>query len=435
MPSFANFAYNAFAGMKTILRLLFLFPVVSSLAQPPASNQPKGIPPVPVNAVQPAQAPAFDPSKPSQPVQPGGQVANAPKSATTDGIDFQPEKEKTPAEIARAAFPSVVLIATQDARGQPLSLGSGFFVEKNVIATNFHVIEDAAAGYAKIIGRPTKLKIEGVVGLDAAHDLALLQVSAPAATTSAPNAFSDLIPPAPSLATAPQNSLSVGDPVYAIGNPRGLEGTFSQGIISSVREFGSDRLLQITAPLSPGSSGGPVLDRNGAVIGVSVASITNGQNLNFAVPADYVRQLASKKTELRPFKSIPQVKVSKTLLGQLGHESAREGVTGENLTYDTSYRGGEFSFSLHNTLSESVANVYGLIIFYDLRGQPLDVYPIQYTGVIPAGLARRVTARVDESVEKLNCPVAPGDYQSLSQPRPPKGRVEFRILDFTVADE
>src|SRR5438874_2438756 len=63
-------------------------------------------------------------------------------------------------------------------------------------------------------------------------------------------------------------SISVGEPVYAIGNPRGLQGTFSQGVVSSLRTFASDRLLQMRAPISPGTSGGPVLDHNGAVVGV-----------------------------------------------------------------------------------------------------------------------------------------------------------------------
>ena len=86
----------------------------------------------------------------------------------------------------------------------------------------------------------------------------------------------------------------VGETVYAVGNPRGLEGTFSQGIISSIRPVGSDKLIQITAPLSPGSSGGPVLNRKGEVIGVSVFTIRNGQNLNFAIPSNYVKPLLTK---------------------------------------------------------------------------------------------------------------------------------------------
>ena len=68
----------------------------------------------------------------------------------------------------------------QDARGQPISLGSGFFVDKDVVTTNFHVIDQAAGGYAKIIGQSAKLSIKGTVGVDVLHDLALLQIDSKA---------------------------------------------------------------------------------------------------------------------------------------------------------------------------------------------------------------------------------------------------------------
>ena len=78
------------------------------------------------------------------------------------------------------------------------------------------------------------------------------------------------------------------------GNPQGLEGTFSQGIVSSIRVLGADKILQITAPISPGSSGGPVLNEKGQVIGVSVATFRGGQNLNFAIPSKLSQKVAWK---------------------------------------------------------------------------------------------------------------------------------------------
>jgi hypothetical protein len=331
-------------------------------------------------------------------------------------ISFRPEK--TAAEIARNAFPSVVLLTMQDARGQPISLGSGFFVEQGIVATNFHVIDQAAAGYAKVVGQSAKLNIKGIVGLDAIHDLVLLQLESSAS---------------PPLSVAPKLSVNIGDAVYAIGNPRGLEGTFSQGIVSSVREIGSDRVLQITAPISPGSSGGPVLDQTGTVIGVSVASITNGQNLNFAIPADYIAVLEKARTELRPLKGLPRAKLRKTLLDQLGSHQPRTGVAGELVTYDDELQTGRFSFSLRNKLSENVANIYGILIFYDPRGEPVDVHPIDYKGVVPPGMAKRFSGNVDPSVERLNCP-EPGILPPRP-PRTPKGKAEFRVLDFSVAND
>jgi S1-C subfamily serine protease len=320
---------------------------------------------------------------------------------------------KSPSQVAHDAFPSVVLLATQDASGQPISLGSGFFVEKDIVATNLHVIDQAAEGYAKVVGQPAKLNIKGVVGLDAVYDLALLQLEVSAV---------------PSLPVAPKISVKVGDTVFAIGNPRGLEGTFSQGIVSSVRELGSDRVLQITAPISPGSSGGPVLDQTGTVVEVSVATIASGQNLNFAIPSDYLAALQKKKTALRSLRTVPPLKTQRTLLGHVGGEQPRTGVVGENLRWDDDeFQTGNFSFSLHNKLSESVTDLYVVVVFHDVRGQPIDVYPIDYRGIIPAGAAKRLKGSVDTSVQRLNCPEPPWGV--------PKGRVEFRILNFSVGSE
>lgn len=295
----------------------------------------------------------------------------------------------TAAEIARAVFPSVVLVTMQDAKGQPVALGSGFFVAKDTIATNLHVIDGAAAGYAKVIGLPTKLTIEGVVSVDVLHDLALLKLSGSSA---------------PPLQIANRVSISTGDPVFAIGNPRGLEGTFSQGIISSVRQIGADRILQITAPISPGSSGGPVVDETGTVVGVAVASIANAQNLNFAIPSDYLSALQKTKSDPRPLNTLSQAKTRPSFLDQVGNKQSRDGVIGTNLTYDRGPSSGFFSYSLQNKLRDPVNNVVGVIVFYNVEGEPLDVAPIDYKEVIPAGLARRVTGRVDGSVETLNSP-------------------------------
>jgi S1-C subfamily serine protease len=335
-------------------------------------------------------------------------------------IDFSPlpQQPLTPAEIFRRVRPSVVLLTMQDARGQTVALGTGFFVDENVVATNFHVIDGAAAGYAKIAGQTGRLNIEGTVAVDALHDLALLQADASSTLH---------------LPVTPKLSANIGDPVYAIGNPKGLEGTFSQGIISSVRSLGSDRVLQITAPISPGSSGGPVLDQSGNVVGVSFASIEKGQNLNFAIPSDYLAALQNARTALRPLTPIPRAKARTNLLDRIGNERPIAGVVGENLTYDgVSIQTGAFSFSVHNKLRDNVSNIYGIVIFYDVRGEPIDIYPINYRGMILAGTAKRISGAVDRSVERLNSPPdRPFPYLS-DPPRPPKGKVEFRILDFNI---
>ena len=183
---------------------------------------------------------------------------------------------ETAQEIARSAFASTVLLVAVDEDGEPISQGSGFFVRGSDVASNYHVIEAAAEVYVKPLGRDEIHYVEDIVAIDTDWDLVVLKTSATG---------SRVLPLGSSVA------VSVGDTVYAVGNPHGLEGTFSQGIVSSIREFDSGRLLQITAPISEGSSGGPVISARGEVIGISVGQLDNGQNLNFAIPAEYLRNL------------------------------------------------------------------------------------------------------------------------------------------------
>jgi len=329
-------------------------------------------------------------------------------------LGFAPSAEsaENARQIASATFPSVVLLVMEDERGQAVALGSGFFVREKVIASNFHVVEKAARGYAKLVGQKMKYNIAGVVGLDSKHDLVLLAVE----DTSAP-----------SLKLGDGSKVAVGDTVFAVGNPQGLEGTFSQGIVSGIRQFDADSLLQITAPISPGSSGGPVLDSEGKVIGVAVATFKGGQNLNFAIPAKHVDELLQKAGKPEPLSS-KSMKSTKSILDELGGGKTTDGVTAGSLTYDSYSQNGDFSLSLVNQLRDTVKQVYCLVIFHDTKGSPIDMSVVQYPGVIPPGLARRVKGNVTDSSEKLNSP------GGNLPPRKPKGKVEFRILNFEVSE-
>ena len=186
----------------------------------------------------------------------------------------RPPKSRNPSQrklsarqIAQRTGPSVVLLVTTDEGDNPIALGSGFFVQSNVIATAYHVIEDASRIYAKIVGRRGRHKITVIGSSDGKNDLVLLRVDD---VKGRPLKLGNLA------------RLRVGDEIYVMGNPEGLEGTFSRGNISAIRN--REGLLQITAPISHGSSGGPVLDERGEVIGVAIGILTEGQNLNFAVP-------------------------------------------------------------------------------------------------------------------------------------------------------
>ena len=96
------------------------------------------------------------------------------------------------------------------------------------------------------------------------------------------------------MSLADDSTIETGSTIFAMGNPSGLTGTISPGIISAIRDVEGQELLQISAPVSHGSSGGPILNSNGEVVGVAVSTLKEGQNLNFAVPVTYLMILMDK---------------------------------------------------------------------------------------------------------------------------------------------
>lgn len=191
----------------------------------------------------------------------------------------------TAREIAQKAAASVVMVVVQDSNGKPMSQGSGFFVKDDLIATSLHVVKDAKLIKVKLAGQRDFYVVQEIAEQDKLRDLALLRVSGM---------------PAKPLPLSNGAQVAVGDDVFVHGNPEGLEGTFSQGIVSARRESaqGGKEFIQITAPVSPGSSGAPVMNNRGEVIGVVAGLIEKGQNLNFAIPEVYLRLLLSPPTPL-----------------------------------------------------------------------------------------------------------------------------------------
>ncbi|RKU22981.1 hypothetical protein C6499_19290 [Candidatus Poribacteria bacterium] len=181
-------------------------------------------------------------------------------------------------QIAQNALDSTVLLVIESTKGK--SMGSGFIIRKGHIATNYHVIKGIKRGKAKRVGAPKEYAIEAIEAVDKERDLAIVQITSV---------------DAPALPLGDSDTVQVGESVYVAGNPQGLEGTISNGIISAIRPEGNSlvdgKILQITAPISPGSSGGPVLSDKGKVIGVSVGGHRDGQNLNFAIPINYLKTL------------------------------------------------------------------------------------------------------------------------------------------------
>jgi len=200
----------------------------------------------------------------------------------------QSHAEPTARQVADRSLPSVVLLVFETDRPNGAKLGSGFFVGPDIIATNFHVVDGTKSGYAKLPGSPAKYDVVGLVAVDSPRDLALVKIKG---VKGKPLPLGD------------SKAVGVGDDVYAIGNPEGLEGTFSTGMVSSVRKRGDDSLIQITAPISAGSSGGPVLNSIGEVIGVAMGSMRGGEALNFAIPASYLKSLIANQKSVQPLES------------------------------------------------------------------------------------------------------------------------------------
>ncbi|MBI5043903.1 MAG: tetratricopeptide repeat protein [Nitrospirae bacterium] len=189
---------------------------------------------------------------------------------------------------------AVVVVVAFDEKGKPISQGSGFIVRHDgAIVTNYHVISNAKGIAIKASDKV--LEVEGFIYMDKENDLVILKAKA-----------KDL----PTVKIGDINKTSIGEKVYVISSPEGLENTISDGILSGIRDITSDKkILQITAPVSSGSSGGPVFNKNGEVIGIATFIIKEAQNLNFAMPVELIKNkienkkvTALKDTEIREYK-------------------------------------------------------------------------------------------------------------------------------------
>jgi tetratricopeptide (TPR) repeat protein len=185
--------------------------------------------------------------------------------------------ESLPSIIKRIK-PSVVIVFAYDNKGEFLKLGSGFFISQSGdVITNYHVIQGASSAEIKTSDKKT-YPITYIVAGDEQNDIIRLSVDIP----------SKYISPLSLSATIPE----VGERIIVYGSPLGLENTVSDGIVSAIRDIPDyGRIIQITAPISPGSSGSPVLNMQGEVIGIATFQMVEGQNLNFAIPSERIVNL------------------------------------------------------------------------------------------------------------------------------------------------
>jgi len=252
---------------------------------------------------------------------------------------------------------AVLMIVGMDAKGSPVSQGSGFIVSSEGLAgSNYHVLRGATQAFAECCnGR--KFKILSVEGADLKKDLVVFQLFDVGKIEKPQNL--------PHVIVAPSKDLKVGQKVIAIGSPQGLENTVSDGILSAIREYDSVRYLQITAPISAGSSGGPVLDSDGHMIGVATFQFERGQNLNFAVAADYIQPLLDQhfQVSLKEFQTL----VRKAERQELGSAtSSFGGAPQQDHRSDKSSLTGQFGGIVHNQTADVSAEF--VIVVLDEQG-------------------------------------------------------------------
>jgi S1-C subfamily serine protease len=195
--------------------------------------------------------------------------------------------------------------------------GSGFILDKaGHVLTNYHVVENANRGIEVMLSNKRRYTAK-VVGTDRVHDLALLQIDAP-----------NLQP----VTLADSSELAVGQKVYAIGNPFGLSGTMTRGIISSIRSIHGaegapiEDAIQTDAAINPGNSGGPLLNSRGEVIGINTMIASNGAEQNsgigFAIPINTAKAVLADLTRYgrvkRPSLGIVSYAIGPDLASQMG---------------------------------------------------------------------------------------------------------------------
>ncbi|HEX6794705.1 MAG TPA: serine protease [Casimicrobiaceae bacterium] len=242
-----------------------------------------------------------------------------------------------------------------DASGRAIVLGSGVVIDKESVITACHVAQGGAKLEVKLgeVVLPANLQLA-----DEALDLCRLSVPGLRA---------------PAVAIGSVTSLHPGQTVYAIGAPAGLELTISQGIVSALRKVDEGTVIQTSTPISPGSSGGGLFDISGQLVGITTFQHRYGQNLNFALPADWISQMRARRAALN---SVAHRTLSS---GQAQANPQADLIVGQWLCRDwTSGLSGQYRFEADGNLGIVLSDGRSVALNYRVFGKALQLSDSKY---------------------------------------------------------
>jgi S1-C subfamily serine protease len=185
-------------------------------------------------------------------------------------------KTLTAVDLFQKVSPSMFVVQALDDRGKTVMFGSGVALRREFLITNCHVVQNASS---LKVSRGKEEWSATLIEASPEHDLCGVR----------PQNLSL----SPVTVVRPSSKLATGETVYAIGTPEGLELTFSEGVISALRDNEGVRMIQTSAPISPGSSGGGLFDMRGNLVGITTFGFKEGQSLNFALPGEWVSGILS----------------------------------------------------------------------------------------------------------------------------------------------
>ena len=266
-PSLATRVWESIWGKVTIALLILIALVFWAKSGKPSSVDVGSGGALPSSQMQSGSVPSEGSTSTS---------ATAKSDTKPTSPSTAPSGPRTAEDIFSQVSLSVVRIIVSNASGSPVASGSGVVIGPGSVITNCHVAMRGDTIEVTLAGASYSASVEVA---NEERDLCLLDVSG-------------MVAPAVSLGSV--DSVRVGQRVYAVGAPQGLDLTISDGIVSALRESQGSKIIQTTAPVSPGSSGGGLFDTAGRMVGVVTFQTRAGQNLNFAVPADWVSEMRTR---------------------------------------------------------------------------------------------------------------------------------------------